>query len=481
MRFKHYYSSNIRTVARSLRATDREGVMGIGAESYTSLEVPDRRFQKVPKNTIFEQDSKTKRHATQMASCPQEEDDNEPEVVVVSSSIIRKRKSSITPTPGTFSKRVRTIVALSDEPKLPDSEPEEEICEDKGKYDNGKAVDVVNKQRIAQASKDFDSACRSCRINANKALKTKYELQISKLKSEHRNELRDIKAEKSEILSKTKIKASDEKAQTKTKYEKHIKDLKSHLDRKVADLVDKHKEATERWQDKDNEYKKKIKAVTGQRDEAEAKRKEIERSAADDIRDAKNDFKAGERKLREEKKQMLHEKQQAIDILKPQHSIAVKEKERVIKDLTQNVVQREKEVKSRDYALHRLQTNHDTLQQQHKSLKTEYVANQTHTKQLEKDLNETKKYFAGVEGRADARLVRVQEKLELQETDTREHANRVISLQRENYILKDTVNKLARLGREKKEEVERLKAELQSTKAELGVVKDMEEMGGGFE
>lgn len=470
MPLKHFYSSAIRAGARKHRVTTREGVMGIGAESHVDrTEKPSK-----PKSTPV-------RLATQTNLSDHEEDDSGSEVQIISSSIIPKRKLSVTVTPGPRSKRTRTARALSDEPKLSDSDSEEESDEDESEYEDEEAVDPKNKQKTVQASKEFDSACRSCKSNANKALKTKYDLQISKLKSEHKQELRKIKAEKAEALTETKTKASDEKVKMKTKYEKHIKDLKSHRDEKIADMVEKHNQATEKWQDKADEYKKKIKAVTAHRDEAEAKRKEIERSADDDIKAAKDDLKAGERKLREEKKQMQREKQQEIDILKPQHSIIVKERDKAIRDLTHDAIQREKDVQSRDNALQRLQTAHETLQQQLKLLKTEHSDNQKHTKQVEKDLNETKKYIAGVDGRADVRLVRAQEKLELQETNVREHSNRVITLQRENYNLKDTVNQLARLGREKRDEVERLKAELQSTKAELGVVKDMEEMSGGFE
>lgn len=178
---------------------------------------------------------------------------------------------------------------------------------------------------------------------------------------------------------------------------------------------------------------------------------------------------------------MLREMQQQIDILKPEHSKSLKDKDRLLKEMTQKALSLEKDVKSGENALNRVQTAHVALLQKHQQLRGEHIDNQKHIKQVEKDLKDTKKYIAGVDGRADVRLVQAQEKIEVQETNVREHANRVITLQRENYNLKDTVNQLARLGREKRDEVERLKAELQSTKAELGVVKDMEEMSGGFE
>lgn len=270
------------------------------------------------------------------------------------------------------------------------------------------------------------------------------------------------------------------KLQMKKKYEGHMEELKDHRDEKIEAWKEKHKEATEEWQEKFDEEKKKVKKVTAQRDAAEAKRKDIERSAADDIKTAKDDLKAGERKLKEEKKQMMREKQEAIDILKPQHSTIVKEKDKIIKDMTDKVIALERDVQSGERAQHRVQTNHDTLLQRYQQLKIEHAENQKHTKQVEKDLQEAKKYAAGVDGRADVRLARAHEKLEIQETNVREHANRVITFQRENHNLRDTLANVARLGREKRDEVERLKAELQSTKAELGVVKDMEDMSGEF-
>jgi hypothetical protein len=272
-----------------------------------------------------------------------------------------------------------------------------------------------------------------------------------------------------------------EKAKAKTKHEKHIKDFKTHRDKKFADLVERHKKATEQWQEKADELQRNIKKLTGQRNEADVKRKEIERSAAEEVKASKDDLNAGESKLREEKKQMMYEKQQQIDILKSQHSITVQRHEKAVKEFTQNVLKLEKDVQSRDHALQRVQASHDTLLERFNQLKIEHANAQEHTRQVEKDLQEAKKYAKGVNGRSDVKLVRAQEKLELQEKNTKEHANRVINLQRENYQLKDNLTTTALLAREKRDEVNRLKAELQSTKAELGVVKDMDEMSGGFE
>jgi DNA repair exonuclease SbcCD ATPase subunit len=456
---------------RNRRNNTRDGVMGIGAESYDNhTETPSK-----PETT-------TERLETQMPPSAHEEDDSEPEVVVISSSVISKRKLSIASTPGPRNKRAKTARALSDEPRLPDSESEGDSGEDESKYDDEEgAVDPKHQEKSAAASKEFNSACRTCKSNANKALKAKYDLEISKLKSEHKQELRELKADKAKILADTKKKAKKEMAMLKTKYEGLFEELKRHRDEKLEAWKDKHKKTTEEWQEKFDEEKKKVKKLTTQRDTAEAKRKEIERSAADDIKAAKEDLKAGERKLKEEKKQFMREKQDEIDLLKPQHSKALKEQDTIIKDMTQKVLTLEKDVQTGERTRDRIRNSHDIVLQRYQQLKTEHAEAQKHTKQVEKDLNDTKKYIAGVDGRADLRLVRAEEKLGIQETNVREHANRVITLQRENYNLKDSVDQLAKLGREKRDEIERLKTELQSTKAELGVVKDMEEMSGGFE
>jgi hypothetical protein len=456
--------------------------MGIGTEGFASFKIHNRRVHDDP-DVSTEQNCSTDGHDTQIAPSNHEDDDSEPEIIIVSSSIIPKRQLSVTSTPGPRSKRAKTTRALSDEPQLSNSESEEDSGEDESECDDDKkaAIDPEHKEKMAKASKEFESACKKCKSDANKALKAKYDLQISKLKSEHKQELREIKADWAKTLAETKTKASNEKAKLKKKYESHFEDLKGHRDEKLEAWKEKHREATEEWQEKFDEDRKKIKKLTSQRDAAEAKRKEIEKSAADDVKASRDDLKAGERKLREEKKQMMREKQDEIDLLKPQHSAIVKGQEKAIKEFTQKVLKLEHDIQSRDHALQRVQASHDTLLQRFQQLKIEHAEAQKHTKQVEKDLQEAKRYAEGVNGRADVKLVRAQEKLELQEHNTKEHANRVINLQRENYLLKDNLTTAARLAREKRDEINRLTAELQSTKAELGVVKDMEEMSGGFE
>lgn len=472
MVLKHYYSSGVQVAMRNRRDATRDGVMGIGAESYAN------RF-KIPGKLEFT----TERLGPQTPPSTHEEDDSEPEIVIVSSTIIPKRKLSVTSTPGPRSKRARTARAPSDEPQLPNIESEEDSGGDESENgDEGEdAVDPEHKQKTAKANKEFESACKRCKSDANKALKARYDLQISKLKSEHKQELREIKADRAKALADTKSKAKKEMAQLKSKYERHIEELKIHRDEKLEAWKEKHKDAIEEWQEKFDEDRKKIKKLTAQRDAAEAKRKEIERSAAEDVKASRDDLRAGERKLREEKKQMQREKQEAIDLLKPEHSKALKERDVIIRDMTQKVLMLEKDVQSGGRTLDRVQTNLEALKQQNQQLRVEHADNQKTIKQLEKDLHDSKKYAEGVNGRADVKLVRAQEKFELQEKNTKEHANRVINLQRENYQLKDNLTTTARLVREKRDEVNRLKAELQSTKAELGVVKDMEEMSGGFE
>ena len=401
-------------------------------------------------------------------------DDDEGTKATESNKTTSKQKNTRGKT-STSTKTAHTTT-MSDEPKLPESESEDDTGEDESEYDDdANSDDPQIAKKITSASKSFESACRSCKINAKKVLKDKYELQISKLKSEHKQELRSIKANGANTLAETKSKATKEKREQKDKYEGHIKELKAHRDKKMAEMKEKHTDEIESWEEKHDENKGKITALRGQRDAAEAKRKEAEKSAADEVKAANNDLKAGEKALREQKRQYMREKQEEIDILKPEHSKIVKDNAKVIKEMTNKIMKLEQDVESAEYSLRRVTTDYQALQQQHQNLKVELKENQKRNKQVEKDLNDAKKFATGVEGRTDTKLARLQEKLELQESNTREHTNSVITLTRENFRLRDTLSNVAKLGREKREEVERLKAELESTKAELGVIKGMEE------
>lgn len=163
MVLKHYYSSNIQVAARNLRDKTRDGVMGIGAESFTNRTKIQGKLELA-----------IERLEPQRPPSTHEEDDSEPEVVVVSSSFIPKRKLSIASTPCPRSKRARTVRALTGEPQLSDSESEEDTGEEESEYgDEGEdMIEPEHKQKSAQASEEFASACKKCKANANKALKT---------------------------------------------------------------------------------------------------------------------------------------------------------------------------------------------------------------------------------------------------------------------------------------------------------------------
>lgn len=283
MKFKHYYSWNIQSIGRDHRAATRDGVMGIDSESYVNLKGLNRQS---PSVTTSKQGSGTKQLETQKPSTL-EEDDSGSDVVIISSNI-RKRSLSVTSTPRPRSKRARTARILTDEPQLLESETEDSTGEDESEYedDDKDAVDPEAQQKSVRASKEFASACRACKTNANKALKTQHDLLVSKLKSEHKHELRELKAEKAKILADTKSKANKEMVKQKTRYEDLIQGLKEHRDEKLEAMKTKHKEAIEEWQDKLDSEKTKIKKLTTQRDKTEAKRKEIEQSAAEDIKTA---------------------------------------------------------------------------------------------------------------------------------------------------------------------------------------------------
>jgi hypothetical protein len=114
--------------------------------------------------------------------------------------------------------------------------------------------------------------------------------------------------------------------------------------------------------------------------------------------------------------------------------------------------------------------------QRHSNCKTELAQAKRHIAEVEKDVEKCKAYAEKTEHRTETDKVRAKEKIELAIANRNQQNERLILSQRENYQLKDQVRKLALRGREIRDELETLKVELKSTKAELGVARDMEGM-----
>jgi hypothetical protein len=331
-------------------------------------------------------------------------------------------------------------------------------------------------RKLIRVNRDFDQACKRCKADANKALKTKHEHETSKLKKEHREELSDVKATAAKTLRDTKAIAANEKSVAKTKSDDTLEVMKKQYLKKIAAMQQKHDTALGTLQVRYSEEQQKNKDLTHQRDEAREKGKKAAEKAAAEVKDARMDLEAGERSLAEQKRQIMREKREEISQLKPEHSKVVKEKDVKIKEMTQKVAQLEKDIKGNERHLYDVQKEAAAEKSRHLNCKTQLTQAKVDIAVADKNLKEAKRFAEKTEHRADTDKVRAKEKIELAVTTRNEQSQRLILQQRENYELKDTVRRLAKLGGEKRDEVERLKAELKSTKAELGVAKDMEGM-----
>lgn len=378
----------------------------------------------------------------------QKDDDSEPEIVEVRSTPFKRRSEAIS-SPAPSNKRA----------KHGEEEADPQIA-----------------QKIAKAGKDFEAACRSCKADARKALKAQYELQISKLKNDAKHKARNLKAKAASTLTETKSKAEKDKKLAKEKHEEQTEDIRSRRDVKIAAMRKSHDAVLKTLQEKYDKEKEKTKTLSRELDDAHSKCKEIEKSKNKEVKEANDDLEAGERKLREEKKQMQRAFREETDLLKPEHSKVVKEKEKSINELAQKVIKLERDFESSQHNLDGTRAQHQALKTKHKDLGLELQESHQNTKKAEKDFRESAKYAKGVDQRTDGKLARAHEKLERAEANLRDQQDRVITLQRENYQLKDTLTTTARLGREKRHEVERLKAELESIKEEHEVNQAMKEL-----
>jgi hypothetical protein len=448
------------------------------------------------------------------------DDDSEPEIVAERPSSFSKRKSSVTSASGSANKQAKHIetVDISDDedqaeirgakgkapkqnntpvkPTTPsktaqvqnkgsedeESEFGEDAEEDGGEDDDDEEAAAAEEEanfarEIAKASKDFDSTCKRCKISANKALKTKYDLRISKIRSDSKHELKKHKSEVEKTLLDTKSKFDKEKKAAQQKYDDWIKRFKTSRDDKVAATKNSHDTALGKLQGKYDKEKEKVKELTRALEEAETRRKDVEKSANKKVKDARADFDAGEQKLKEEKKQMVREMQEKVNLLKPEHSKTVKDKDRNIKELAQEVVQLERDLKGSERHMYDVRKEAAAEKSRHDNCKNQLSQAKMNLAAADKKVKELSGFAEKTQHRAETDKVRAKEKIELAVLTRNEQSQRLIVQQRENYELKDTVRKLAKLGGEKRDEVERLKAELKSTKAELGVAKDMEGMG----
>jgi hypothetical protein len=440
------------------------------------------------------------------------DDDSELEIVEVRSSSALKRKSSLTSTPGPAKKRSKQAGAPeteedSDLPKakraalnemttrhnattssktaraqvhnLDDESGESgrDASSAESEYEDGQETEGLKTARkLARANRDFDQSCKRCKADANKALKTKHEQEITKLKKEYKEHLKTLNTKAQRAVRDVKATAEQEKKAIKDKCQDSIDDVKGDCEQKMTSLKNKHDTTLGTLQEKYSEEKQKNKELTRQRDEAHETRKKAIEKAAAEVKDARNDLEAGERSLAEQKKQVLREKREEISQLKPEHSKVVKVKDIKIKEMTQKVAQLEKDLKGNERHLYDVRKEGAAEKQRHSNCKTELAQAKRHIADVEKDVKECKAFAEKTQHRTETDKVRAKEKIELAIANRNEQNERLILSQRENYQLKDQVRQLAQRGREIRDELEKLKIELKSTKAELGVAKDLEGM-----
>jgi hypothetical protein len=456
--------------------------------------------------------------ATKTTASKPTDDDSEPEITAERPSPALKRKASVTSVSDSAKKRAKHTETID----ISDEEDETEVRGTKGKAPKQKSTPVVSttssktarvqlngsevegsesseddddadeeqaaaaaaaaeeeasfRREIAKADKEFDSTCRSCKTNANKALRSKYDLRISKIKSDHKYELKKQKDTAAKTLTETKNKSDKEKKDTKLKHEDDIKNIKTRHDTKIATMRSSHEAALERLQERYNKEKAKAAGLARELEEANTKRKDVEKSSNQKVKEATADLIAGGKQLEEQKKQILREKKEEISHLKPEHSKVVKEKDVEIKEMTQKVSQLEKELKTNERHLFDVREEAAAEKQRHSNCKAELAQAKRHIAEVEKDVKKCKAYAEKTEHRTETDKVRAKEKIELAIANRNQQNERLILSQRENYQLKDQVRKLALRGREIRDELETLKVELKSTKAELGVARDMEGM-----
>lgn len=425
----------------------------------------------------------TERIEVQTTTAVERDSDSDLEIIETRSSPVLKRKPSATPTKGPATKRAKHNDVTNSEhegesaraTKATGAQTIESGASEEGSdsdYEE-EEEDPEAAQKLAAANREIQKVCTKCKSDANRALKYKHEREISKLKRVHHNERSAYKANAAQVLKDVKDDARVARKEMKAVHREEIQNLETahnkKLSKKLAEVKAKHDAAIEAWQEKRQDDVEKIKKLANERDVAIVKRKEIEKSTATRVRDARNDLEAGKRKLREERKQMLRESREEIAQLKPEHSNVVKNNETIIKEMTQHIMNLENELGATQRDLTAFQTDSAANRQRYNNCKIQLAHSQKETSTAKDGLHAFEKYASGVEKRAQTEVARAKEKHEVTIANLREQSERVITLQRENYKLKDSVQVLSQLGREKREEARRLKAELEATKAELGL------------
>lgn len=136
-------------------------------------------------------------------------DESEPEATSVRRSAVASTSSR-----GKAIKRSQKRQRRAAESQDEDQESEESAADEgSGSEDEDEEDEDPSalEQKLAQANKELSKSCRSCKTNANRALKTKYETEIRQLKSKSKKELGAAKAKATKDLRAAKSKAEEDK------------------------------------------------------------------------------------------------------------------------------------------------------------------------------------------------------------------------------------------------------------------------------
>jgi hypothetical protein len=369
--------------------------------------------------------------------------------------------------------------SVSQAVNLDGSEAEDDEAEDEEDDEESEDEDEdpqVARKKILQAEKNLSKVCRSCKINANKQWKDKYDAMVSRLNSEHKTAIRDLKADKIEALKKAKATADKEKKAAKAKADEAVENVRDTLEERFDAMKGKLDGEIKTLKRNLTAEKTKVTDLKSEVDRVEAQRKKIERDAAEQVKKAENDLKAGAAEQREKGKQLSREKQAEIDQWKPQLSNAVKAKDKNIKELTQKVLEREKELERSEEDLRNVRTLRATEKNHHEHTLKKLEEHKAHVDELADQILKYERHNKAIEVRARLDVTRAEEETVTARANLQQQSNKLVDKQRENYLLSDAMRTHAKLAEERKREVENLKKQLRDARAELEVAVGIEDM-----
>jgi len=368
-------------------------------------------------------------------------------------------------------KSVSQAVDLDDSEAAGD-EHEEEDDDDVSEHEDPQVL----KKRIIQADKNISTACRNCKINANREWKDKYNAMVSKLNNEHKVVVRTLKADAIAATKKAKATADKEKKAAKAKADKEVADVKETLEDKYDCMKAKLEGEIKTLKKNLAAEKGDVASFKEKLDQAAELRKQIEKKAADTVKRAEADLKAGELKQKEKWKHLKREASEEANRYKPEHAKLLKEKERNIKELTQKILDQEKVTECSEDDLRRAREERTAEKSRHNDTRKHLAEARASDEERQRQILQYQSHCKRVEERAQTHVARVEEQLATVNANLKQQSNRIVDKQRENYLIQDALRVKADLAEARKGEIEGLKKQLRDAQAELRVAVGIEEM-----